>query len=146
MWTPGYGLSCTNCLEPEAGPYHTSTYTLNVSSKDGCFAADSITIFIDPVRDVYVPNIFSPNDDGINDVFTIFTGKSVRQIKHLSIYSRWGELVFEQTNFSPNDLHVGWDGTFRGKALDSGVFVWQMEVEYLDEVVIQTQGDVSIVR
>ncbi len=93
-----------------------------------------------------MPNVFSPNDDGYNDDFTVFADKAVRQIKHLRVFSRWGELVFERVDFPPNDLHYGWDGTFRGKDLPAAVFAWSAEVEFLDGDVVEVEGDVAVVR
>jgi gliding motility-associated-like protein len=145
-WSPGIWLSCYTCLEPMAGPYETTVYTLTVTSADGCVRSDSLTVFVEKVRDVFVPNIFTPNQDGINDAATVFAGKSVRQIKSFRVFSRWGELVFEQYNFPPNSPSLGWDGRFNGLGLPEGVFVWVAEVEYLDGVVSLEKGDVTLVR
>ncbi|MBK7407770.1 MAG: gliding motility-associated C-terminal domain-containing protein [Saprospirales bacterium] len=131
-WSPAYGLSCVDCLAPVAGPYETTAYTLTVTSEDGCAGSDSLIVHVLKVRDIYVPNIFSPNFDGINDRLTVFAGKSVRQINSLKVFSRWGELVFEQYNFPPNDPGFGWDGSFNGRKIQEGTFVWLAEIAYLD--------------
>lgn len=145
-WTPAEGLSCTDCLEPVVTPYRTAVYTLAVTSEDGCVTADSLIVRVLKSRDVYVPNAFSPNNDGVNDKFTIFAGKGVRQIKKLQVFSRWGELVFEQSDFPANDPGYGWDGTFLGKQMQAGVFAWWAEVEFLDGVSTLEKGDVMIMR
>lgn len=145
-WSPAIWLSCSACLEPLAGPYETTVYTLTVTSADGCVRSDSLTIFVEKIRDIFVPNIFTPNQDGINDAATVFAGKSVRQVKSFRVFSRWGELVFEQYNFPPNSPSKGWDGRFKNRSLPEGVYAWVAEVEYLDGVVLLEKGDITLVR
>ena len=95
---------------------------------------------------MYVPNTFSPNDDGNNDYFTVFGGQEVRQILRLEVWSRWGELVFSARNTEPNDERAGWDGQLNGKPLLAGVFFWTATVDFVDGRRTQYQGDVTIVR
>jgi gliding motility-associated-like protein len=146
VWSPAVWLTCSNCLEPVAGPYETTVYTLTVTSADGCVRSDSLTVFVEKIRKIFVPNIFTPNQDGINDAATVFAGKSVRQVKSFRVFSRWGELVFEQRNFPPNLPSLGWDGRFKSSNLPEGVYTWVAEVEYLDGVVSLEKGDVTLVR
>jgi gliding motility-associated-like protein len=145
-WTNSGSLSCSDCLNPVAMPFNTTEYTLEVTSGDGCVARDSLTVRVIKDRNIYAPNVFSPNNDGLNDYFNLYTDKGARQIRYLGIYSRWGELVFEKFNFQPNELSEGWDGLFEGRVMPPGVFVWTAEVEYLDDEVVRIQGDVTIVR
>lgn len=98
------------------------------------------------VRDVYIPNAFSPNNDGINDHFTVFGGKGIRQVKTLKVFSRWGELIFYGHDFPANDLDFGWDGKFRDKTMQPGVFAWLAEIEFLDGQLLIEKGDVTIVK
>ncbi|MEY3368046.1 MAG: hypothetical protein RI973_1201 [Bacteroidota bacterium] len=146
VWTPASGLSCTDCLEPLASPVATTQYLLTVTSADGCTATDSLLLRVIPVRDFYVPSAFSPNGDGINDFLTVFGGRALWKIRDLKIFSRWGELVFERADFSPNEPSLGWDGSFRGKPLQPGVFVWWAELEFIDGEVIQEKGDVTLMK
>ncbi len=146
FWSGEAGLSCYTCFMPTAMPYVTTTYTLTLISEDDCAASDSITVFVDPKRDVYIPNIFSPNYDGANDYFTIHAGLAVSNIRSFQIFSRWGELLFQQENFPANDIQYGWDGTFKNKAMPSSVYVWMVEVEFLDGFRQNYQGDVTLVR
>ena len=113
---------------------------------DGCSATDQVSIVVDKVRDVYFPNAFSPNDDGINDLFFIGAGKSVSQITSLQIFSRWGELVFDGKNMSPNDPLPGWDGKFNGQKMDTGVFLWEAEIEFIDGELISFNGDLVLIE
>lgn len=145
-WTPAEGLSCTDCLNPDAMPLQTTTYTFSGRSADGCLAADSLTVLVLKIRDVFVPNAFSPNDDGINDRFSIFGGPEVAQVKLFRVFSRWGELVFERRDFAANDESSGWDGKFKGKPLGQGVFAWFAEIEFIDGVTGLYEGDVLLTR
>ncbi len=146
IWSPSTGLSCTNCPEPEATPYHTTTYTLHVVAPGGCATTDSVTVQVVVQRDVYVPNSFSPNGDGINDRFAIFAGPEVVEVRSLNIWSRWGEHVFHAENIQPNQESGGWDGKFRGKPAGTGTYVWVAEVAFVDGVTVVYKGDVTVVR
>lgn len=147
LWTPPTGLTCSNCPKPDATPYKTTTYTVTVvSAINGCTDTDSLTVYVLDKRDVYIPNSFSPNDDGRNDRFTVFGGPEVRQIRSLQIWSRWGELLFDGKNFPANQENAGWDGFFRGRELPPGVFLWRAEIEFVDELVLTYKGDVTILR
>lgn len=144
-WSPANGLSCTDCAEPWAKPLSSQYYNIVVEDENGCIAEARTLVQVIRIRDIYPPNIFSPNDDGENDRFTLYT-RGVREIRRLLIFDRWGEEVFQQKNFQPNDESLGWDGTFRGSRLTPGVFVWAAEVEYNDGEVEVVYGDVTIVR
>ena len=146
VWTPASGLSCTDCLEPLASPVATTQYLLTVTSADGCTATDSLLLRVIPVRDFYIPSAFSPNGDGINDFLTVFGGRALWKVRDLKVFDRWGELVFERAEFPPNDLPLGWDGSFRGKPLQPGVFAWWAELEFIDGEVIQEKGDVTLMK
>jgi gliding motility-associated-like protein len=96
---------------------------------------------------VYIPNIFSPNGDGENDEFTIFADqKAVVNIHYLQVYSRWGELLWERHDFPPNDVSLGWDGTFQGLPMNPAVFVYQAELEFIDGRKELFKGDVTLER
>jgi len=96
---------------------------------------------------VYIPNAFSPNDDGINDVFMIFAGSDcLTKVRSFIVFSRWGESVFQYFDFPPNDQAYGWDGYCRGKLMDTAVFAWFAEVEFVDGSVKLFKGDVTLVR
>ena len=96
--------------------------------------------------DLYIPNAFSPNFDGINDYFIILDGGDVINIKLLRILDRWGELVFEANDFMPNDRSYGWDGTFKGKPVSNGVYAYFSEILFRDGSRKIISGDVSVIR
>ena len=117
-----------------------------MSSVNGCVDSDSLTVYVLVKRDVYIPNAFSPNDDGRNDWFTVFSGPEVARVKSLDIWSRWGEMVFHGTDLIPNLEKSGWDGSFRGKTALSGVFTWVAVLEFVDGEELMYKGDVTLVR
>ncbi|MBN8678037.1 MAG: gliding motility-associated C-terminal domain-containing protein [Chitinophagales bacterium] len=145
-WTPSDSLSCDTCLSTYATPTNTTQYHLHVVSDAGCEARGTIQIRVDKARNVYGPNIFSPNDDGNNDYFTLFADPvQVTRIKSLQIFSRWGEAIYERLDFAPNES-LGWDGNFKGQKLNPGVFVWQAVVEFVDGQEETFTGDVTLKR
>ena len=147
-WQHDGTLSCDDCLHPIAKPQQTTDYWVQIRSINGCEDKALIRIFVDLQDDIYVPNAFSPtNNDGTNDRFYIFARSgSVEKIKTFQIYSRWGETLFEVQDFQPNDPNFGWDGNHRGRPLNSGVFVYFFEVEFIDGRTEIFKGDVVLVR
>jgi gliding motility-associated-like protein len=147
QWTPSTGLSCDTCLNLEASPLVSTEYFVAVTTDHGCRDDGALRLLVDRRVDVYIPNVFTPNGDGENDIFTIFADqKGVRKINSLQVYSRWGELLWERFDFDPNDLSFGWDGTYRGSDLNPAVFVYQAEIEFIDGRKELFKGDVTIVR
>ena len=107
---------------------------------------DTVLIQVDKVRKIYIPNAFSPNGDGVNDYFMIYSGPGISQVLSFKIYDRWGEQLFQQLNFQPNDRAYGWDGTFKGQNMNNAVFVYVAEVAFIDGVKILYSGDVTLLR
>ncbi len=137
----------SNALSVEVFPATATTYRVVVIDKNGCRAEDDITIFVRRMRKVFIPSAFSPNEDGVNDIFTIFAeDNQVTRIRQLLIFNRWGEAMYEAQNFPPNDLASGWDGTYRGQFMNPGVYVFWAEIEFADGEVILYKGDVSLIR
>src|SRR5439155_16985702 len=106
-WTPPTGLSNAGIRNPVASPAQTSTYQLKLVSDKGCTATGSITIYVE--RELYMPNAFTPDGDGKNDIFRIPAGTTIL-LENFSIYNRWGQLVFHT-----NDATKGWNGTINSK-------------------------------
>ena len=147
-WSPTPDLNCTDCPEPFAHPLGSrNTFTLTaVDSLSGCVYRDSLLIRVSQERNVYVPNAFSPNGDGVNDRFFANTDQSVSRINYLRVYGRWGQLVFEGNDLRPNDPAAGWDGTINGRPTGDQVFAYVMEVVYLDNTTKIFRGDVTLMR
>lgn len=147
LWSPASQLSCADCKNPTVLPVNDQLYTLTIIDENGCTATSEIFIEVDRNRNVYIPNIFSPNDDGRNDKFKIFTGIGVENIRTFRIFDRWGELIYEDFNLAPNIDGAGdWDGRFRGQKLKPGVYVYVAEVEFLDGSRLVYRGDVTLIR
>lgn len=145
-WSPAEGLSCTSCPAPQAAPVRTTKYTVKAISAEGCELEDQVIVYVDCKEgQLFVPNTFSPNGDGENDVFVIH-GNGINQIRSLRIYNRWGGLVFYKQNFVPNDAAAGWDGTQGGEKLAPDAFVYVMEVECNTGQAITYKGDVTLIR
>ncbi len=144
QWSTEDGLSCYDCLTPVATPFETTTYTIIATSKDGCVTSEEVTVNIDKKRDVYVPNIFSPNGDGLNDRLTVFGGLEISSILNFRVYSRWGELIYDQNNFPVNDPFLGWDGTFNGQKVASGTYIWSTKVLFVDGEVFEYSGTINL--
>ncbi|MFT5266253.1 MAG: gliding motility-associated-like protein [Polaribacter sp.] len=145
QWTPNSFINCDSCLRPKVNPVNETEYILTVTSIDGCVDTDSINVFVIKDRDVYFPTAFSPNGDGINDVFSVYPGKSVGNVNFLKVYNRWGAQVYEAFDLPSGNNRVGWNGDFKGKRMDGGVYTWIAEVTYLDGFTLFYRGDVSIV-
>ncbi len=146
-WFPAYALNCTDCANPIANPTENTTYTLTVMNENGCTASDDVKVIIDDEFNIFIPNVFSPNDDGANDIFMIFGDVWVQNVRRLSIYDRWGELIHEKENFLTNDPDYGWDGTQRGKKMNPAVFVYYAEIEFRETGVIRVYtGTVTLMR
>lgn len=100
--------------------------------------------FIPPLA--YVPNVFSPDGDGLNDVFFVQTNEEIRSVSAMRVFDRWGDVLFERFDALPNDPSAGWDGTFHGQPMNPDVFVYWIEVVTVKDVKMILAGDVTIVR
>ncbi|MBK9015339.1 MAG: gliding motility-associated C-terminal domain-containing protein [Saprospiraceae bacterium] len=144
-WYPQELVSCDTCLNTFVSPTAQTTFTITVES-NGCVDSDELTLFVKKDHPVYIPNAFSPNADGLNDVFMIYAGKQVTKVKSFLIFDRWGETVFQFYDFQPNDPDHGWDGTYRNDLLNAAVFTWFAEIEFIDGSVELYEGDVTLMR
>lgn len=147
LWSPPIGLSCTNCATPTLTPLSKNRYHLTVTDKQfGCAASDSFFVNIIPCTKVYIPNAFSPNDDNNNDVFTAYGSDCAKGIKKMSIFNRWGSLVYNVENAALGSAAQGWNGKYNGKALPMGVYVYVIEIEYGNGTSSIFSGDVNLME
>ncbi len=136
-----------NCYSLEWTPYQSSILYVTATTNKGCTATNSIDIEVDDSRYVYIPNSFSPNSDGYNDFFTIYSAvPNVEEIEYLGIFDRWGTLVYENHHFLPNNETLGWDGRYNNTELPSGVYIYSAKIRFLDQKVIEYQGDVTLIK
>ncbi|MCB9048393.1 MAG: gliding motility-associated C-terminal domain-containing protein [Lewinellaceae bacterium] len=145
-WASPIDISCNDCPNPFVRPLESMAFSVITIDENGCRATDRITVFVDRRRDVYIPNVFSPNNDGQNDIFLIHGGSEAVEIKSFYIFNRWGEPMFEVFGFPPNDPTYGWDGTHRGELMNGGVYVYLAEIEFVDGVTEIFKGDVLLMR
>ena len=142
-WSPTTGLDNPYVNNPVASPNQTTVYYLTITDQYGCTYIDSVKVFVKDVfcRDpfVYVPNAFSPNSDNLNESLFVY-GVIIEDLT-FSIYDRWGEKLFETT-----DQKQGWNGYFRGKPCDPGVYVYQLEAKCFDKSVYKRKGNVTLIR
>ena len=145
-WKPAESLTCSDCPSPYATPTKTTTYTITGYTEYGC--ADSANVTITVLCDesqLYIPNTFTPNGDGMNDVFYP-RGDGLDKITTFRVYNRWGEIVFERSSFNLNDKQSGWDGTFRGQPLSPDVYVYLVEAKCDNGDLLKIKGDVTLIR
>ena len=141
----GNEIQCGECSFYEFLPLASGTYTIRVANEYGCTDVDQIFIEVDNSRDLFVPNIFSPNGDNINDRFYI-QGLGYGRIDNFYVFDRWGEMVFRASGIWINEEPRGWDGTFQGKKALPGVYTWMAEITFLDNKTEFYSGDVTLLR
>jgi gliding motility-associated-like protein len=142
IWSPETGLSCTDCPDPVASPAFTTTYTITGLDADGCSDTASITVNVRQPCPFYIPNVFYPEDPRSlgNGLFGVMGQEIASDNFLLRVFSRWGELVFES-----KDPQVYWDGTFKNKTAEAGVYVYNLEMSTCDGL-IKKSGDLTLIR
>jgi gliding motility-associated-like protein len=142
-WSPSSGLSCTTCASPVASPTVTTQYCVTATDAIGCTDSACTIVEVDITCGTFgYPNAFSPNGDGLNDVFRARINPGCITDYHLVVYDRWGEMVFESF-----DYREGWDGTFKGEALDNAVFVYYATAKLSTTgEKLERKGNVSLIR
>ncbi|MEM6376632.1 MAG: choice-of-anchor L domain-containing protein, partial [Bacteroidota bacterium] len=129
------------------------TYVLNITDANGCVYEEifNLAALSDNVEDciaIYIPNSFSPNFDGVNDEYVVFIGENsgISVISSYQVYDRWGALVFENNNFQVGNGATGWFGNYNGKPLNTGVFVYRMQLILDDRSTIELSGNITLLR
>jgi gliding motility-associated-like protein len=150
VWNPRERLiENDSTLNPTAYPFESETFGVVVTDENNCTGRGTVTVNVDPNRNVYIPNIFKPgNPEGTNDFFNIRSGVGVEMVKFFRVYDRWGSLLYSRDNFDPADdnISTGWDGTYQGKYVNPGVYIYVAEVTFLDGRVLVYRGDVTVLR
>ncbi|MBX2923665.1 MAG: PKD domain-containing protein [Chitinophagaceae bacterium] len=145
-WTPAEGLSCTDCPNPVARPQFDQTYTVTVTDSNTCMSSAEITVRVLCTEENYfVPNTFSPNGDGMNDVFYP-RGRGLARVQTMRIYNRWGQQVFERKNFMANDASKGWNGRLGTQNLPPDVYVYIVEFVCDNAQIVPMKGNVTLIR
>ncbi|MBL7699797.1 MAG: gliding motility-associated C-terminal domain-containing protein [Chitinophagaceae bacterium] len=140
VWTPSIGLSDPQSQAPVATLQSSTVYTVKATTINGCESTDDIKIQAYTGPDIYVPNAFSPNNDGVNDDFKIFP-VGIKTFKYLAVYNRWGHRIYYST-----DVSKGWNGVAGSKMADAGAYVWMVEGVDVNDKVVSKRGVVQLVR
>jgi gliding motility-associated-like protein len=128
-------------------PKISGTYRVRVTDLMGCTSEDLVNVIVKKNIKIYIPNAFSPNGDGINDVFRIYSDDlKIEKVNYLRIFDRWGNMVHEEKDFTINGTQKGWNGTFKLLQMKPDVFVYSTEITLLDGSIIKKTGDVTLVE
>ena len=146
LWEPATYLSCVNCTNPVVTPEKDVIYSVTAIDNNGC--SQTQIIRINAVKDirVFIPSAFSPNDDGINDILVFNSNNLVSKVNYFKVFNRWGNLMFEATDFEPNNDSHGWDGRFNGEELNGGAYVYYTEFVFIDGTVQTKSGWVTLLK
>ncbi len=149
IWSPQNLVECLDpdCLDGIIHAYNTVTLTATLYDENGCETSDQLQVLVDKSRKIYIPNAISPNSDGVNDVFYISAKENqIANIKKFTIFSRWGEVVYEISGIQPNDISAGWNGRFKDAEINPGVYVYVAEIEFFDGIEEVYTGDVTVLK
>jgi len=142
-WTPSTGLSNPHSHNPQASPQETTTYTVSILDSTGCPKMASVTVYVLSkecnTKDVFVPNTFTPNGDGENDI--LYVRSNELEELYFAVYNRWGQLVYETS-----DITKGWDGTYKGMKADPAVFAWYLRAKCHNGDELTKKGNTTLIR
>ncbi|WP_367389288.1 gliding motility-associated C-terminal domain-containing protein [Lewinella sp. LCG006] len=145
-WAPPEAFSCSDCPNPVFQPLQSGIYTLTgIDQPSGCTDSLAFNVEVLPCTKVFIPNVFSPNQDGVNDHFQVFAKSCYSNIQEIRIFDRWGGLVYETFDQAPNSTTGLWNGKIGGKVAPAGIYVYTMTLEVLDGTTQQRSGEVLVV-
>lgn len=145
-WSPAEDMDCPDCSNPVVSPTKTTLYHVKVTSDFGCVAEDEVTLRVTCGPDqLFIANTFTPNNDGVNDMF-FPQGHGLNTVQRFSVYSRWGELLYDANNIPLNNPTYGWNGTYKSEPLKPDVFVYIIRATCEDGKPIEIKGDISLIR
>lgn len=138
--------TCTGCQSIVVKPLSTTIVNVEVQDQNGCQASDQVIITVLGSKDLFIPNIFSPNGDQINDILYIDENSRIKSVQLFEIFDRWGNLILHRENVTAGNQAQGWDGTFNGKPLNAGVYTLRIIVQFYDDDIVHKTGDVTLIR
>jgi gliding motility-associated-like protein len=154
IWSPDSTLTCSHCMNPIATPHQTTTYTATIFyHKDNVTCTNTATVTVTVFTScngslIYVPNTFTPNNDGVDDVFKLY-GQGINVVTYFRVYDRWGKKVFEADNANNVD-NAAWNGGLNNDELNkpenSGVFVYEFEIQCVTGQSVTGKGSVTLIK
>lgn len=146
QWSPPDGLSCIDCPNPKVKPPGETTYTLTVIDQDGCQTERTITIYTNNFKPFYAPNVLSLRSQNGNQYFKVHSNIAAELARSIRIYDRWGGLMYEETNVDlASTQYIGWDGRFNGAKVNPGIYVWIVNIRFVDREVTNFAGEFLVV-
>ncbi|MEM6697005.1 MAG: gliding motility-associated C-terminal domain-containing protein [Bacteroidota bacterium] len=127
-----FDLSCTDCEMPILKALKDNIYYLELTDDSNCTAKDSVEIVVEQIENLYIPNAFSPNEDGDNDRFFVQGIEGLAHIQTMQIFDRWGNLVYKIVDEPINDYTTAWNGRWKGRVLPTGTYIWNTVIEFID--------------
>jgi|GEM_PF-1978601 gliding motility-associated-like protein len=145
-WDP-FIENCLNCISFRRAPVQSTRYSVFITSSKGCVATDSRLVTVDNDKDIFVPNVFTPNGDGKNDRVEISVSKNVKQLIEFVIYDRWGNQVYSASQIGdPENRPPGWDGEFQSRPVNPGIFVYYLKYTLQNGKTYIKKGDIALLR
>ncbi len=145
-WSNNLNETQSGVFQWTVSPTYGTSYDLVVADFNNCKDTASVNIWVNRELPVYIPNAFSPNGDGNNDIFYVNAGSSITNIKTFRIFDRWGELVHQADEIAPNDPAFGWNGLLKNREMIPAIYVYYVEVETFEGSVEVFKGDFLLVR
>ena len=145
-WVWAEKLTCYDCASPVASTVSTTQYQVQVKNENSCTDTAVITIKTFTNSVINIPNAFTPDGNGQNDIFYVIGTRDIKQVKDFSIFNRWGQKVFQSSNVPANDKHFGWNGVLNGIPASPGGYVYNITLELLKGSTVSYKGVVMLIR
>jgi gliding motility-associated-like protein len=146
-WEPAVGLTCTDCPDPLLSTSVSGVYKVIATDiPSGCADSATVQVTILDCDQVFIPNAFSPNFDGVNDRLGLFTADCFTRLSSWRIFDRWGALVYEVNDQAMSSEYYGWDGQIKGQPASEGVYGYQIVLELENGVQKQFRGELLLMR
>lgn len=139
------GFTCPNCPSLSFQAWMDTTVSVLMVDDGGCTASDELNVHVKAREEIYWPGAFSPNGDGINDLWLPVALSPQAQLLEAGIYDRWGNLVYSRSNTPLNDA-TAWDGTMNGDPCQNGVYVYHCRIQIEPGKVVERAGEILLVR
>jgi gliding motility-associated-like protein len=146
IWTPLVDTLNKNTLSQSWQPLFSQPYRIQIVDTAGCIGSATIRVIVREPEDIYVPNVFQPGTDGGNELWRMFTGPSVELLESAHVFDRWGNAVYRWEDALPANQWPGWDGRFRSRAVNPGVYVYYIWVRLVNGERILISGDLTVLR